>query len=213
MSDSEPKPPVRMTGEEWSAILARAAEIQRTAEESADAQADVDAMMAAAEDVGLTRTAVEQALKERLAGMPAATPIAVGGRIFARSTDGRMYVAEALEVGQAGVRVRFLKGDELLVPADHVRPASFVPGQKVSVHWPWWGPWSCTVISYDATKQKVKLSDGWGDVKTFKVSDVWLPQERAAGHQARTKVYLTLLGVGAGIGAVVGSLVTGLLAR
>lgn len=213
MSGSEPKLPARMSGEEWSAILGRAAEIQRAAEDSADAQADIDAMMSAAEDVGLTRTAVEQALKERLAGAPQALPPAVGARVFARSTDEKMYVAEVLEVGSAGVRVQFLKGDELVVPAGDVRPASFVPGQRVSVNWPWWGAWSCTVVSFDATRQRVKLTDGWGDEKTFKVSDVWLPRQRPTGHPARTRAYLALVGAGAGFGALVGAVVTALLLR
>jgi hypothetical protein len=72
-----------------------------------------------------------------------------------------------------------------------------------------WGPWTCTVLSYDAAKQRVKLSDGWGYTRSFPISQVWLaPAEAGTG---RRRLYIALLTAGATAGAVIGSLITVLL--
>lgn len=76
-----------------------------------------------------------------------------------------------------------------------------------------WGPWTCSVIAYDSVKQRVKLSDGWGYVKTFPLSEVWLPPANTDATTARRRIYVTLLGTGAVAGALLGSIVTALLSR
>jgi len=108
--------------------------------------------------------------------------------------------------------VRFLRGSEHELTLDELRPCAFLPGERVSCDWPMWGPWTCTVVSYDAAKQRVKLNDGWGYMKTFPVSEVWLAPPKPDGKTG-AKVYATLLGAGAAVGAVIGAIVTALLTR
>lgn len=202
---------MRLTDDELRDVLARAEEIQRASRHGAEMNAELEAVIGAAEEVGLARPAVERALRERLS-LPAAPP-AVGALTFARSADDKFYAAEVLSVSAEGVRVRFLRGSEHVVTLDQLRPCAFIPGERVVCNWPWWGPWTCTVVGYDAVKQRVKLSDGW-DTKTFPIAEVWLADARKArASGARARVYATLIGAGAGVGALVGSIITALLMR
>ncbi len=202
---------MRLTDDELRDVLARAEEIQRASRHGAEWNAEVAAVISAAEEVGLSRRAVERALSERL-NLPAAPP-SVGSLTWARSTDGKFYVAEVLAAVEDGARVRFLGGSEHRVTLDQLRPCAFIPGARVVCDWPWWGPWTCTVVAYDPVEESVKLNDGWGYTKTFPVSEVWLAPEKAKPSSARRRVYATLLGVGAGAGALIGSIITALLLR
>jgi hypothetical protein len=201
----------RLTDDELRDVLSRAEEIQRGSMQGGDWNPEVAAVIAAAEEIGLSRTAVVRALRERL--NLAASPPAPGDLVWARSVDEKFYPAEVVAVREDGVRVRFLRGSEHDVTPDQLRPCSIVPGERVVVHWPWWGPWTCTVLAYDATKQRVKLTDGWGYTKSFPLSEVWLAPARADPAAARKRVYATLLGAGAGVGAILGSIITALLMR
>ena len=163
----------RLTDEELRDVLARAEEIERATRHGDEWNAEVAAVIGAAEEVGLSRRSVERALAERL-NLPATPPV-VGSLTWARSADGKAHVAEVLSLSQEEARVRFLRGGEHRVTLDELRPCAFLPGERVACHWPRWGPWTCTVVGYDSVKQRVKLSDGWGYTRTFPVSEVWLP--------------------------------------
>lgn len=203
---------MRLTDEELRDVLTRAEEIQRTTRTGPAAQKELEAVIGAAEEIGLDRSAVERALRERLA-LPLAPP-AVGSLTFARSTDDKYYVAEVVSVTDDTIRVRFLRGSENDVMLDQLRPISFDPGERLTVDWPMWGPWTCTVVSYDAARRRVELSDGWGQTRTFPIDEVWVkPRREENALSGRRRVYVTLIGVGAGLGAVIGSLITALLLR
>lgn len=200
-----------LTDEELRDILARAEELDSATRQRAERTSDVAALIGAAEEVGLSRSAVERALAERLE-LPAAPP-AVGALVWARSTDGKFYVAEVLTASDEKARVRFLRGGEHTLTLDDVRPSRFIPGERVACHWPMWGPWNCTVVAYDTVKQRLKLSDGWGYTKSFPVSEVWLAPATLDPRSARRRAYALFLGVGGAVGALIGSLVTALLLR
>jgi hypothetical protein len=202
---------MRLTDEELRDVLARAEEIERTTRRGDAWNAELQAVIGAAEEVGLSRQAVERALAERL-NLPASPP-AAGSLAWARSADGRFYVAEVLSASDEGARVRFLRGSEHQLPMDELRPCAFIPGGRVTVDWPMWGTWTCTVVAYDAAKQRVKLSDGWGYTRTFPIADVWLAPVKTEATTARTRVYAMLLGAGAAAGALIGSIITALLLR
>jgi hypothetical protein len=93
-----------------------------------------------------------------------------------------------------------------MVTTDQVRPCAFLPGEKVVANWPWWGPWTCNVISYDAARQKVKLSDGWGYTKTFPIAEVWQSGRKA--WSGRLRIAASWLSVGVGLGAILGATLT-----
>jgi hypothetical protein len=204
---------MRLTDDELRDVLARAEEIQRASRYGVEMNAELEAVIGAAEEIGLARPAVERALRERLD--LSVTPPAVGTLAFAKSADDKFYVAEVLSISTDGVRVRFLRGGEHLVSPDQLRPCSFIPGERITCNWPWWGPWTCTVVAYDAATNYVELSDGWGSTETFPIAEVWIaPTDKAdVARGARRRVYMTLIGAGAGMGALLGSIVTALLMR
>jgi hypothetical protein len=201
---------MRLTDEELQDVLARAEEIQRTARHGPEWNSEIAAVISAAEEVGFSRRAVERALSERL-NLPS-KPV-VGRLTWARSADGKSYVAEVLSVSDDSAHVRFLGGSEHNLTLDQLRPCAFIPGERVVCNWPWWGPWTCTVVTYDAAKKRVKLNDGWGYTRTFAVSEVWLAPDKPKLGSERNRIYATLIGVGAGAGAVIGSILTALLLR
>ena len=198
---------MRLSDEELRDVLARAEEIERATRHGDAWNAELAAVIGAAEEVGLSRQAVERALAERF-NLPAVPPV-VGSITWTRSADGKAYVAEVLEVFQGGARVRFLRGGEHRVTLDELRPCAFIPGERIACDWPNWGPWTCTVLAYDAVARRVELSDGWGYTKTFPIAEVWLPAAKPEARPRR-RVY-SLLAAGAAAGALIGSIITMLL--
>lgn len=189
-------------------VIARAEEIQSATPISS---AEFEALIHAGEEVGIGRVAIERALRERL-NLPKRPP-AIGELTFAKSADGKFYVAEVVGVSDDIYRVRFLRGSEHDVTLDEMRPSSFLPGEQVMANWEWWGPWPCTVMRYDRERREVTVSDGWsGDTRTFPLSEVWIaPRNKAVAKRGR--IYAALIGVGITAGAAIGSIITALILR
>jgi hypothetical protein len=202
---------MRLEDEDIRAVLARAEEIQSANPQGDGMSTELEAVIHAAEQVGLARPAVERALRERF-NLPI-RPLSVGDLAFAKSADGKYYVAEILSASPDGFRIRFLRGSEHTVTFDELRPCSFLPGERVICPWPFWGPWTCTVISYDAAQRRIKVSDGWMETREFAIEEVWLnsPRRPNVDRRTRTRIYATLIGAGATIGAIVGSILTAVL--
>jgi hypothetical protein len=200
---------MRLTDDELRDVLARAEEIQR---HTLQPESDLDALLGAAEEAGFARPAIELALRERFNFLTAAPE--PGSLVFARSADGKFYVAEVLSSSAEAVRVRFLRGSEHVATLDQLQPCSFNPGQRVTCEWPHWGAYTCSVVRYDASQQTVTLSDGWSSPKTFPIAEVWLepPRRRDPARAGRKAIYAAL-GAGASVGAVIGSLITALVLR
>ena len=189
-------------------VLARAQEIQSRA---LPAAVELEAVIQAAEEVGIPRSAVERALRERL-DIPERA-LAPGDLAFAKSADDKFYVAEVLSASDNDIRVSFLRGSEHTVSPDEVRPCTLLPGARVVCSWPSWGPWTCTVVSYNAANRQVTLSDGWGGTQSFPLEEIWIapPRRRSADSRTKAKVYAMLIGAGATVGAIIGSIITALL--
>lgn len=204
---------MRLTDEELRDVLARAEEIQASLHGGVASEAEREVVLQAGEAVGLQRVAVEQALRERFsAPLPPPSP---GDLVFAASVDDKYYVAEVVSVSADSARVRFLWGSEHAVPLADVRRAAFLPGERIMCDWPWWGPWKCTVVRYDAARGRVKVSDGWGSTRSFPVAEVWVESLRDAGARLvnRSRLRVTLLSWGAAAGGAAGALITWLLMR
>jgi hypothetical protein len=204
---------MHLTDDQIRDVLARAEEIRNASLRSGAMRADMEGVIEAGEAVGLPRAAIEKALREEL-DLPA-RPSAAGDLVFARSTDDKYYVASVVSPGAEEVRVRFLRGGDHAVTPDDIRPCTFLPGEKVVVNWPWWGAWTGPVVSYDAARQEVTVTDGW-DQKTFPIAEVWLDRKKRpvsmnAGRRART--LQRMLGVAVGAGGLIGSLITWMLLR
>jgi hypothetical protein len=71
------------------------------------------------------------------------------------------------------------------------------------------------VLSYDASNRRVTVSDGWVETRVLSLDQVWLNAPRRSGHgqRTRTRLYATLIGTGATLGAVIGSIITAWLLR
>ena len=73
---------------------------------------------------------------------------------------------------------------------------------------------NCARCSRAPRRFKRRHFDGWRETRGFPISDVWLDSARRPEQTSvRTKLYITLLGSGVGIGALIGSLLTALLGR
>jgi hypothetical protein len=200
---------MRLTDEQLRDVLARAEEIDAS-RHGLQAKAELEAVISAAEEMGLSRAAVELAMRERMLLPP--TPPRNGSLAFAKSIDGKFYVAEVIASDIDGARVRFLGGSEHTVALDEIRPCAFVPGERVMVDWPWWGPWLATVLSFDAARRQVKVSDGWGSTEIISIAEVWQVSTKVTPRTKSLRAFM-LLASGAGVGALVGSLITALLMR
>lgn len=186
---------VNLDNDEIRNVLARASEIQDGAEPS---HVDVETLMLAAEEVGISRAAVERALRERML-LPSKPPV-VGQLSFARSADDKYYVAEVVSAAPEGFTVRFLRGGQHTVQLDDLRPCSFLPGERVVVNWPWWGPWTCTVLSHDASERRIMVTDGWGETREFSIRDVWIAPRRKIGSRRNRLIGALLAAATAGVG-------------
>lgn len=151
-------------------ILRRAEEIHVGGSQEQESEADSKALIKAAEEAGLPREAVEQALQERL--QQTAAPNTPGEFIYAPSTDGKLYVAEVISSQNGTITAKFLNGSETTFPASEAQPAHFLPGAKVQANWPNFGWWTCTVLGFDKPNRLIRLTDGWGTEKSFPLADI-----------------------------------------
>jgi hypothetical protein len=172
-----------------------------------DHSGDAEALIDAGEELGISKSAMERAVRERLGAELAPSE---GDLVFARSADDKFYAAIVLLSTEGGYRVRFLKGGERVVAADELRECPFLPGDRVTCPWPGWGTWTGTVISYDADNRALTVSDGWAETAVFAVRDVWLVP-RSAERQRRKRIYAALLIGGAAVGAAVGAVITAIV--
>ena len=201
---------MRLTDEQLRAVLARAEEIQRASSAVEVWNAEIRTIVETAEEMGLSRQAIERALAERRDLFP--EPPRVRQLVWARSSDGKYYVAEVAEVGAHNVTVRFLRGGVATVGDDALRPCGFLPGERIMCEWPWWGPWNAIVTSYDAGSRTVRLSDGWGSTETFPISEVWIaPPATEAGN--RSRFFWKVVALGGVLGAMVGGALTWIALR
>lgn len=202
---------MRLTDQELHEVLVRAEEIQHSVGSGDDARAEMEAVVAAGEAVGLTRPAIERAIRERFD--LDSKPPAAGELAFARSMDGRYYVARVLALSADEARVRFLRGGELTLVPSQLRPCTFLPGSRVTCEWPAWGQWTATVVNYNAESMSVTLNDGWGSTHVASLGEVWLKQPKRDSDERRWITRATLIGAGAAAGGAIGTILTLLLSR
>ncbi len=192
---------MHLSDEQLRAVLARAEDIQRSSSVSNAWNTEVQLIVEAAEELGLSRQSIERALAERRDFFP--EPPRVGQLTWARSTDGKYYVAQVLGVSSNGATVQFLRGGELNVGADGLRPCAFLPGERIACDWPWWGPWTCSVVGYEPDSRMVRLNDGWGASESFHIADVWIAPDKKP--VTRSRLLWKMMAIGAAMGTVVGA--------
>ena len=196
--------------EQWEIqeVLKRASEIDNG--HTLETDAEIEALVSAAEESGISRDAVLQALHERLQGpLKAFTP---GDLVFARSHDGRHYVATLLSAEGASVKVRFLNGADSLANAGEMRMFSLPPGMKVEYLSPSSGIWfTAPVVRYSQEARLVTVN-AWGNEENVSIDKVRLP--RASGPSRFSSAQVLAYSVASALaGTALGVLIMKLLHR
>lgn len=198
-----------MTEEQRIQILARAEEIQSQASVRLTDNAAVDQLVLAAEEAGLDREAVLQALRERVA--LSERPFAPEDLVFAKSADGHFYPAHVKKVDGGTVDVEFVNGSHATVERSSIQHFSALPGQVLNCQWPNWGWWDGRVLSYDRKREMVHVSDGWGSEQWFFINDVRIrPEPGPKG--LRAKAWMNYVAISLASGAL-GALIMRLIMR
>lgn len=195
-----------MNEHEIRSLLLRAEEIQRQAEIDVADDAEIDQIVAAAEEAGLSREAGLRALQERLRET---APPNVGEMVMAKSHDQRYYPAEVVGILRDQVRVRYLSGGEGTLPSQDLKRLWIGPGLRLEVPWPLWGWYSAEIVAYDPSTGQLTASDGMSQ-KRFHVSQVRMKRDRGQGViPMPTWAWTVVAGfAGTGIGALLMWLLT-----
>ena len=159
-----------MTDEQRLQILTRAEEIRSQGSIRLDDSTEIEQLLSAAEETGLPRDAVMQALRERI--VVDTRPVELGSLVFAKSADGCSYPARVTMNDDSIVHVEFLSGASATLVKDDVRAFTALPGQILNCPWPHFGWWDCRVLSFDVKREMVHVSDGWGSEHWFFIKDV-----------------------------------------
>lgn len=188
-----------MDHEQIRQLLTRAQEIQTHQLTGDEAEAELEQVVAAATETGLSREAVMQALRERT--NLADRPIEHNALVFAPGAGKHLYVAQVKSVDEGLVSVKFLSGGEATFPKSQIRSLDMLPGKKLGCQWQGWGWWNSTVLTFDAENKRVFATDGWGQNQFFSLSDVRLDQETDP-QPGRARQWVFYLAVSLGSGAL-----------
>ena len=185
---------------EMTELLQRAHAIQ---EEGASLGPEHEAFIKAAEEAGIHRDAVLQAVRERLV-VPKGL-FQEGQFVFAKSADSHFYVAELLEFEGLSAKVSFLTGGDALVSGNDIRLFSISPGLKLGVFSRAMGMWSKgSVVGYDPVARQIEI-DSYGTKESLPLTKVRMLPDRTSQELAvQTKLMLYsaaafLCGTGAGM--------------
>lgn len=196
---------MNVDSERLRTILQRAEEIEFSASVGTGLSRADEELVAAAQEAGLSREAVEQALRERFALEN--MHLQVGSLVFAQSSDRHFYPAKISAIEGAAVRVEFASGGEHTVSRMEIKPFTVLPGQMINVPWPSWGWWNSRVISFDREQMKVRVSDNFGSELTVPISETRLAPELAPSEaRDRLRQWLTYAAISLSSG-VVGALI------
>jgi hypothetical protein len=193
----------KLSPEAIKSVLARAEEIQSQGGLHADHE-EIDTVVRAATEAGLSEQAVLQALRERLSIVPG--DLELGQRVYAKSSDGFFYPATIEKIDAASVKVNFLGGGYANLSKLDLRPMTLMPGQKIMCPWPDWGWWNCTLVSYNSKTDEVEVTDGWSETNTFPLTSTRLSKTDGmpkADLTAKITWWAAMIG-----GGVIGSAIT-----
>ena len=188
--------------EDLSEVLRRAQALEVNKVTVPEEHPDLETFLHAAEEVGISREAVMQALREKL-GHPL-EGISTGDRVFAKSADGAFYVADVSRVEGGLATVRFLTGGDHTLPLSDLRGFTILPGRKLQVKWPGWGWWDVEVEKYEPNVGLVSATDGF-KTKSFPLTEVRLPVQKTRRELAVSALLFRVALVSAGVGGVIGA--------
>lgn len=193
---------VRLSDEELAAVVNRAHEIHSLQDRLEESKGSLDEYVRAAEEMGVPREAMVQALNERFAFLT--REIEPGQLVFAKSGDGRHYAAKVVAVNKDAVAVRFLNGGDGTVGRHELQEASFAPGTDYEYHSPsYMMHLKASVVRYDRDAMTVTFNY-WGTEETVPLSKVRTAKPRTPGKGMPPWVLNVVIAASSGaIGALV----------
>lgn len=198
-----------MEQEKLTEVLKRAQEISDQSSLIFEPHPEIEQYVRAAEEIGISRDATLQALRERL-DLPLRA-FEAGEMVFARSKDDRYYAAKVLEVDGRRIRLQFLSGSDHECDVTDLRLFSLTPGQKLQYNSPTHQIWvTGRVEGFDRNVQTVRVH--WGGVsESLTLDKVRMPREDS---DSKFEVpYWAVAAASALGGGVIGALLMRLLMR
>lgn len=200
--------PRELNDEALSGVIERAHELQMQDQELASYEAFVQA----AEEAGVPRESVMQALRERLATAP---QFREGDLVFAPGADGWLYIAKVTSLEDGVAQLKFANGSDATFTTNKMMPLSLLPNQKVQVNLPGWGGWyGSTVVSINHFAHSLTVNAS-GIQQTVTMDAVRIKSDVASGKEqtfTKTELIEWVVTVGAS-SAVIGAVVTWLIMR
>jgi hypothetical protein len=198
---------VRLSDEELAAVVQRAHEIQSLQGRLEESRTSMDDYVRVAEEMGVNREAMVQALTERFAFLD--REIEPGLLVFAKSGDGRCYPAKVVTTNGDMVSVRFLNGGEARVGRHELQEATFAPGAQYEFLSPSYQMYCKAQVSRFDRDSLTVTFNYWGTEETVPLAKVRMPKPRAKGS-VPPWVYALVASLSTG---VVGAIVTWLVMR
>ena len=198
-----------LSDEEVAAVVQRAHEIHSLEDRLDTSEAQFEQYVKVAEEMGVPRDAMMQALNERFAFLD--ETLNEGDFVFAKSGDGHYYVARIDKVVESGAHVQFLNGSEAAVGMPDLRKASFTPGSSLEFLSKEFGMYvKGKCVQYNSAARTVTLSS-WGEEYTVPLSKLRIRKEKSPSNRdARSLALMIALSAvaGGGIGAAIMYFVT-----
>ncbi len=167
-------------------------------------------LIQAAEEAGIPRDAIMEALRERIADsdLPAFEPNEL---VLATDGNGWYHTARIDTVRSGSVRVRFLGGgDADLAPSD-IRRFTLVPGAKVNLFYG--GVWATApVVAFNRDAMSVTLNI-WGGNHTATLDTIRIRDERKVRPVSDRLKFWLYGAAGVLAGGALGTIITALLMR
>lgn len=196
---------------QFESVLRRAEEISADGSELLQDRPDLDSIVTAAEEAGMSREAVMIAIRERIAEMAAG--IAPGDLAFARSPDGHWYPATCVEHARGRTKVRYLSGGEGTLDPGDVRPFEVSPGmviQAFSQHYKTWVNAKVERFNPDSRSITARC---WYEEDIFALERIRLKGKRAKTSLLDKSNVILMTAIVGGAGALIGALVTFFVTR
>ena len=210
---------IELSDESIQQTVRRAAEIMEheALGSSADPHASVALYLDAAEEAGISRDAMLQALYEQKI-LVSADSFQIGDMVFAESeADGNLYPATVIARGPNSIKAAYKVAGEATVPAASVREFAVIPGTKLQFHHPdclgagLWG--TGKVSAFHPETEMFDMSYG-GTNYSVPIANVRIKKPEAVKSSASATIQARIIQaclISGSAGIVIGGLLTWLL--
>ena len=199
---------IHLTDDEIASVVERAHEISSLEGRLDTEKSDLEQYVKIAEEMGVPRVAMEQALNERFAFLE--EKLEEGQMVFAESGDKYFYLARIVASGENSVQVEFFNGGDGTVGRHELQRATFAPGTLYDYYSPMKMMYvRGRVARYDKQNLTVTFNT-WGVEETVPVAKVRLRKDAKTGVTLSSWMIAVATGLG---GAAFATFITWLAMR